>query len=123
MKKFIKKIASFFTPKQVENLIEMPSNKLLAKKFFSKGSAAAFLEIREGKEFWVYGKFYDPRGNRGPEVKIDFPVSQDIRQELLKRRSWGEPMSSAIQTAINEAWLEAAEKCDWFEPLADEVRA
>lgn len=32
-------------------------------------------------------------------------------------------MSSAIQTAINEAWLEAAEKCDWFEPLADEVRA
>ena len=116
MKKFIKKIASFFTPKQVENLIEMPSNKLLAKKFFSKGSAAAFLEIREGKEFWVYGKFYDPRGNRGP-------VSQDIRQELLKRRSWGEPMSSAIQTAINEAWLEAAEKCDWFEPLADEIRA
>lgn len=42
MKKFIKKIASFFTPKQVENLIEMPSNKLLAKKFSAKEAQPRF---------------------------------------------------------------------------------
>ena len=96
MKKFIKKIASFFTPKQVENLIEMPSNKLLAKKFFSKGSAAAFLEIREGKEFWVYGKFYDPRGNRGPEVKIDSYISCPAPLIFLAIRILTEPMPRTL---------------------------
>lgn len=93
-------------------------NHLLAKRAYNGGQAAAFLEIRNGSEFWVYGKFYDPRRSvRGPEVKIELNLSPAVKEELLLRESWPEPMTATVKEAVIQAWMQAAQKDSFFKGL------
>lgn len=90
---------------------------LLAKRIYNNGQAAAFLEMRNGSELWVYGKFYDPRGNRGPEVKIELNLSPEEKEELLLREGWVKTMSPEVQKIVLQAWKQASEKDSFFRGL------
>ena len=91
-----------------------PGNKLLAKYYSAKNEAAAFLELRN-VGFWVFGQFYDPRGVRGPEVKIDLSdIEERLLEKLKKRASWAEPIFQELEDVINTAWERAAAACPWF---------
>ncbi len=90
---------------------------LLAKRTYNCGQAAAFLEVRDGSEFWVYGKFYEPRSVRGPEIKIELDLTPEVKEELLLRESWTEPMTTTVKNAVLQAWKQAAEKNSFFNGL------
>ncbi len=91
---------------------------LIARRAYNGGQATAFLEIRQGSEFWIYGKFYDPRGVRGPEIKIELNLSPEVKEELLLRDSWGTPFrSDAAKLAVKQAWLIAAHQHPFFAGL------
>lgn len=90
---------------------------LLAKRVYNCGSNEMFLEIRGGSELWVYGKFYDNKWFRGPEVKVELNLSSEVKEELLLREGWTEPMSKTIKDVVDQAWKQAAEKHPFFEKL------
>ena len=96
---------------------ELQLSRLIAKKRFNGGQAAAFLEMRRASEFWVYGKFYDPRGVRGPEVQIELEISENLKEEFLFRETWTEPMSEKMLEIVHLAWKQAAEKDSFFKGL------
>lgn len=90
-------------------------NHLLAKRVFNSGSNEMFLEIRDGLELWVYGRFYDTRWLRGPEVKIELELTPELHEELLLRESWTEPMTETVKGIVLQAWKQASEKHSFFE--------
>lgn len=92
-------------------------NTLLARRSYNGGQNVAFLEVRNASDFWVYGKFYDFQGVRGPEVKIDLKLSAQAKEELLLRTSWVDPMSQSVRNSVLKAWKLAAQQHPFFKNL------
>lgn len=90
-------------------------NHLLAKRVYNRGTNEMFLEMRDGSELWVYGKFYDNRWILGPEVKVEIGLTSELREELLLREGWTEPMTETVKEVVLRAWKQAAEKHSFFE--------
>lgn len=92
-------------------------NHVLAKRVYNNGQNAAFLEMRNGSEFWIYGKFYDSRWFFGPEVKIELNLTETLKEEFLLHDAWSVPLSATAKQLIKQAWKQAAEKHPFFEKL------
>ena len=95
----------------------LTSTNLIAKCTYNNGCNAAFLEVRNDLELWVYGQINGKSAVRGPEVKIDLKLSAQAKEELLLRTSWVDPMSQSVRNSVLKAWKLAAQQHPFFKNL------
>ena len=77
-------------------------NEIYIARWQTSCNSVVFLICKDEKLF-LKEKFYDgPRSVSGEPIILDIEIPENIKEEILSRSSWIEPMSSELKQFVDD---------------------